>query len=675
MKKALYLIFNSSWLLRKKNEFPLLVEIFSEHFKKIYDVEILEKGLMCYTAVIKKEDESPNEILANTQKILKDVFGVEDINDVCKWDIKDYAEEKKTEKFETFGELLDDISDEKEPDLAANRKAEIAHLKYELSQLIGAEEFKELVNECISVSDILINQGDAEIFARRSYVFAINDGYGLTTYLELFAKAVNKLGLFKINERRPVIEKHVRLATGKDENPFISLYGYFRKNSNDPGSVIMIDISEWMNNMRDKHMRDFLDFLDENKGSNIVVFRVPFVESDVLKGIVQGLNDRLFVKAVSFVPFNTEELNKCIDRVLGKRGYDLSNDARGIFEAKIAEEKSDGRFYGINTVEKIACEMIYLSRLNSIGKEDPMKIIVADDIKGLVSSYEENEKSGLEMLDGYIGMGGIKNKVMEIVSQIEMSLKDKSLGAPCIHMRFVGNPGTGKTTVARIIGKILMEKGVLRNGNFFEYSGRDFCGRYIGETAPKTSAMCRDAYGSVLFIDEAYTLYRSQDPDSRDFGKEAIDTLIAEMENHRKDLVVIMAGYPEDMKTLMKANAGLESRMPYLIEFPNYKRDELFEIFMLMVNRSFKYEEGFEEAVKEYFNSLPDEVLNTKEFSNARFVRNLFERTWGKATLRAQLNKEDKSILKKEDLLAASSENEFKKNVRNNPRRPLGFLS
>jgi SpoVK/Ycf46/Vps4 family AAA+-type ATPase len=280
----------------------------------------------------------------------------------------------------------------------------------------------------------------------------------------------------------------------------------------------------------------------------------------------------------------------------------------------------------------------------------------------------------MQMLDGFIGMESIRNKVLEIVSQIEMAMKDENLGAPCIHMKFVGNPGTGKTTVARVIGKILKERGVLRNGGFFEYRGRDFVGRYIGETAPKTTAMCRDAYGSVLFIDEAYSLYRGSKTSSNDFGKEAIDTLIAEMENHRKDLVVIMAGYPEEMEELMEANAGLESRIPYTIEFPNYTREQLFEIFILMVKKSFKYKEGFEECARDYFLSLPESVFDSKEFSNARFVRNLFERTWGKATLRWQLYKEEAMELSKEDFIAATNESDFAKNMQKN-RRMMGFMA
>jgi hypothetical protein len=147
--------------------------------------------------------------------------------------------------------------------------------------------------------------------------------------------------------------------------------------------------------------------------------------------------------------------------------------------------------------------------------------------------------------------------------------------------------------------------------------------------------MCRDAYGSVLFIDEAYSLYRG-DGNERDFGREALETLIAEMENHRNDLVVIMAGYTDDMETLMKGNAGLASRMPYVIEFPNFNRDELYRIYLSMIEGQFAYDEDLLPAVRAYFDALPDVVLDSKEFSNARFVRNLFERTWAKAAMRCQ---------------------------------------
>ena len=174
--------------------------------------------------------------------------------------------------------------------------------------------------------------------------------------------------------------------------------------------------------------------------------------------------------------------------------------------------------------------------------------------------------------------------------------------------------------------------------------------------------MCRDAYGSVLFLDEAYALYDG-DHGSNDYGKEALTTLISEMENHRDDMLVIMAGYTDDMETLMNGNAGLRSRMPYAITFPNYTRYQLFEIFMLMVKKHFKFTDGLQGEAKKYFESLTDAYVSSKEFANARFVRNLYERTWSKAALRASLSGLDEIELTSDDFLVASADSEFSEKI------------
>lgn len=167
-------------------------------------------------------------------------------------------------------------------------------------------------------------------------------------------------------------------------------------------------------------------------------------------------------------------------------------------------------------------------------------------------------------------------------------------------------------------------------------------------------------------------MYRGSDGDSRDFGREAIDMLIAEMENHRNDLVVIMAGYTDEMETLMKANVGLESRMPYLIEFPNYTREQLFEIFMRMVG-SIKYTDDFKAYVKEYFDTLSDEIITAKTFSNARFVRNLFEKTCAKAGVRKINEKNDALVLTAEDFKSATDERVFAKLIEKKKKSRIGF--
>ncbi|MBP5155662.1 MAG: AAA family ATPase [Clostridia bacterium] len=304
------------------------------------------------------------------------------------------------------------------------------------------------------------------------------------------------------------------------------------------------------------------------------------------------------------------------------------------------------------------------------GEEPQTDLLTAQDVPADPAA-NSSLKSGYDELNELIGMEQIADRVREIVAQVKLALKNDRLEKPCIHMRFLGHPGTGKTTVARIIGRIFREEGILRKGAFLEYSARQLCAEYVGQTAVRTASICRDAYGSVLFIDEAYALYQS-DYQYNDYGKEALTTLISEMENHRDDMLVIMAGYTDDMETLMRGNAGLRSRVPYAISFPNYTKTQLYEIFMLMVRKHFDYTDEFEQVAKDYFESLSDEYIASKEFANARFVRNLYERTWSKGALRAALNGSERFALTKKDLLAASAEKEFSEKL-TKEKAKIGF--
>ncbi len=541
-----------------------------------------------------------------------------------------------------------------------------------IEKLIGMTDFKELVRECSAVAPLLKKYGTVGTFTSRCYLVSINDGCGLSTCLRLFAEFLEEKGLAKFTSGRKMTEVKLGPPAGENsqENPFAKALSCFGEHST--SRVVCIDISEWMGKTDDKEFRRFLRTVSGHDGGNIVFFRVPFVEKDILHSIHESLNDLMFVRDLSVVPYSPAELDDFAERLLTENGFTMDEAARDVYRERITEEKNDGRFYGINTVSKVINEMIYTKQLSDArcGKDDA--VIRAGDINGLV----EGSTSGLtgsEELAALVGMEEIQKRVEEIVAQIIAGKENSSLEVPCIHMRFVGNPGTGKTTVARIIGKILKEKGVLRNGSFFEYSGRDLCGRFVGQTAPKTAAICRDAYGSVLFIDEAYSLYRDEGYSTADYGREALDTLVAEMENHRSDFMVIMAGYPDEMESLMHGNTGLASRMPFQIDFPNYTRGQLGDIFLTMARKSFSFDEAFEKAVKSFFDELPDEIMDRKDFSNARYVRNLYERTWGKAVLRSQMSGEPCSTLTAEDFSLASSEKDLGSMNSKKPRA-IGFI-
>ena len=540
-----------------------------------------------------------------------------------------------------------------------------------INALIGGEEFKALAQELQQIAPQIIQNKTYDIFSYQSYIFSINDGYGLSTYLSLLSNLFATLGIKGIEAPCNVIEEKLSAPKGGDgADAFSDVERVLRHGKKDEIQLLCIDISEWMNATNTQAFKEFLIKVERHMSEFIVVFRVPFVDKEVLERVRASLNDLVFVKTVSFPPFAQNEIQQCASDEMGKYGFSVADDAWDAFHARVAEEKGDGKFYGLNTIKKVVRELLYKKQLDNARQGKNELCITKQDTLALCAHKRTVGLSGYEMLDKLVGSTALKQRICEIISQIELAQKSADLQPPCIHMRFVGNPGTGKTTVARIVGKILKEKGVLRIGNFYEYAGRDFCGRYIGETAPKTASMCRDAYGSVLFIDEAYSLYRG-DGNDRDYGREALDTLIAEMENHRSDLVVIMAGYTEDMERLMQGNAGLASRMPYVIEFPNFTREQLYDIFVSMVSEQFEYEVDMLGAAKAYFNDLPQNVIEAKEFSNARFVRNLFERTWAKAAMRSQLEKAEKIILKKDDFERSTCDKEFTFVMKKKPR--IGF--
>ena len=538
----------------------------------------------------------------------------------------------------------------------------------EIDRLAGADEFKALAWEIADIAPEIRRTGTQEVFFNRCYLFSIGDGRGLTTCLSLLARLAGGLGLCHMS-LSPVREERPS-PRGESADAFGDIIRILENGSKKNVKVLCVDISEWMDRTESAPFKAFLRAAEKHSEEFIMVFRIPFVDKDVAERIRFSLNDLLSVRSVSFPPLSGDEIKQVAASELARMRFSLTPPAWDRFFVRISEEKSDGRFYGINTVKKVVRELVYYKQLNNARKKRQDTQINKSDAQMLCRENVSDGLSGSEQLARLVGSESIKKRIEEIVAQIELSVKSGSEERPCIHMRFVGNPGTGKTTVARIIGRILKERGVLRTGNFYEYAGRDLCGRYVGETAPKTAGICRDAYGSVLFIDEAYSLYRGDD-NSRDYGREALDTLIAEMENHRSDFVVIMAGYTDDMEKLMEGNAGLASRMPYTIEFPNFTRGQLYEIFASMVKGKFKYDERLLDSANVYFSGLPDEILQSKEFSNARFVRNLFERTWAKAAMRCQLNGSKNVVLTGDDFEQASADREFA--LKTSKKTRIGF--
>lgn len=676
-KKKIVIELNGNWILQHRNDDELPIEAIRNELLKDQTLQVKESTLTSLTIIYDEGNTNHSEIESDVISFFKTRYPKDDLKEVISFYSETYEEKetagpKSSDNDYEDGTIVKE-SDKNEDDRArqsegANGTGSVDEVDAKINALVGAKEFKKLSKEITAIAYEIKQTDTYEVFTNQCYIFSIGDGCGLTTYLKLLAELIEKNGLCRMASS-PVRE--VRLAAYRESfEPFEEAASIIENVLEKSVRIVCIDISEWMDKTDNKYFKRFLRIIEKNAEENIVVFRVPFVDKDILSRIKYSLSDLLSVKAVSFPPLSKDDMKICAEKELKRYSFTISNAAWKYFFERISEEKSDGKFYGVNTIKKVVRELIYKKHIANAQRKKKSKLITVNDAMTLCNNIGDNKLSGMEQLNKLIGVDEIKKRIEEILAQIELALKSGMEQRPCIHMRFIGNPGTGKTTVARIIGKILKERGVLRIGAFFEYSGRDFCGRYVGETAPKTTSICRDAYGSVLFIDEAYSLYRG-DSDSRDFGREAIDTLIAEMENHRNDFVVIMAGYQDDMEKLMSGNLGLASRMPYTIEFPNYTRDQLCDIFVSMVESKFKYEKNLFLVAREFFNTLPEETIRSKDFANARYARNLFERTWAKAALRCQLNGKKEIILTGEDFSHACADKEFATKITKKSR--IGF--
>ncbi|MDE2306201.1 MAG: CbbX protein [Gammaproteobacteria bacterium] len=246
------------------------------------------------------------------------------------------------------------------------------------------------------------------------------------------------------------------------------------------------------------------------------------------------------------------------------------------------------------------------------------------DLQALLADSQVRQV--LDELDrDLIGLKPVKTRVRDIAALLLVERARAQLGlaggSPSLHMSFTGNPGTGKTTVALRMAQILHRLGYVRKGHLVAVTRDDLVGQYIGHTAPKTKEVLKKAMGGVLFIDEAYYLYRPEN--ERDYGQEAIEILLQVMENQRDDLVVILAGYADRMQTFFRSNPGLSSRIAHHVEFPDYSAAELESIAETMLAQmQYRLSPSALQALREY---IPLRMAQP-HFANARSIRNALDR-------------------------------------------------
>lgn len=327
------------------------------------------------------------------------------------------------------------------------------------------------------------------------------------------------------------------------------------------------------------------------------------------------------VMVLSKYTITIEELEKVLFDIKSNLSFfdnELGRSFNGIFISNLLSYAIDAiyipenKWAGSKNRNRITKE--YKLILNG----DKSKIKKWDDVSEISNTIFE--------LNSLIGLDNIKEEVRALTALAKVRKKKIELGVPVtpnsLHMVFIGNPGTGKTTVARLIGYIYKNIGLLNNGHIVETSRKDLIGQYVGHTAPLVEKKFKEAEGGILFIDEAYSLTTYNG--TNDFGSEAIQTLLKLMEDDRQNTVVIVAGYPDEMKKFINSNPGLQSRFSTYINFEDYSTEQLLSIFKLFVQKD---EHNLTDAAFTKLSFILEEKFgNSGNEGNARYIRNLYER-------------------------------------------------
>ena len=375
-------------------------------------------------------------------------------------------------------------------------------------------------------------------------------------------------------------------------------------------------------NMQDTNFKKkfFYLFKEElNKESITIISDTKEKIKDFLLNDEKLLNEYFIFNIISTKPSINDVYNDLLEKINSK-------------DEKFNVELLD---YITNTYEKSNID--YSTYINNLYKYYTFnkKLPKIEETKSVEEVFKE--------LNELVGLEKVKKTLYDLVDLITLKNKTKDdlkINDVNLHMVFLGNPGTGKTTVARLVANILYDLKYIRLNKLIEVSSKDLVAEYVGQTAVKTMSVVEKAMGGLLFIDEAYALATHEGDNS--FNGEAIATLIKAMEDYRDDLVVIFAGYTKEMQAFLDSNSGIVSRIGYTLEFDDYTNKELIEIFNGMVKKAgFVLEDGTDEVVEKLIN----ENRGMKNFGNARFIRNVFERTVINHATNTKKNKK-KEILK-----------------------------
>ena len=634
-------------LLLESNSFCRIsdfVDIIGENEEKI-DIYCGASVLIANTIRLNR-NITPNIRLSENSYLIADTIlkEFEDTNGII-WDISENSCKILNEE-STNSEPQEEISEIIERDYEEELYSLIGlnNVKKEVQKLLRTVEFNQKrLSEGLPIQEQSLHS-----------VFTGNPGTGKTTVARLLGRLLFDRGVLPGDEFKFIeVSESDLIATHIGETA-VQTQAILEKAK---GGILFIDEAYTLNKGKSSQhnfgleaINTILKYMEDYRNEIMIIFAGYTKEMEQFFETNPGLKSRV-PNTFLFEDYSGDEIVEMGLKNLQKSSYQLEDESYYAMRVKQAYSRSldhsNGRWirnFNEHLMRALANRVVET-------QVDDYVTIINDDIDDVLlqgtQQPEENQKDALEQLQNLIGIQKVKKQVEQFISLAELNKKREEQGAAVsefsLHSLFLGNPGTGKTTVARIVGKILYQKGIIPQNKFIEVSRSDLVAGYVGQTAIKTQEVLKSALGGVLFIDEAYTLSNSNEDR---FGKEAIDEILKFMEDHRRDIVIIFAGYTKEMEEFLSVNSGLPSRIPNTFDFEDYTADEIIQIGLLGLNN-----QGYLIDVDYYSKTIESLYNKINDCSNGRWIRNINEKIIKNLSIRVSRdNVTDLSTIDKVDI-------------------------